>query len=130
MLVLPRRESLVICLPPLDRVRFLVAMLGRWSAVFVWRWCGQTMEQASFLYDRRCCEVLGVKWWLQSFRNGVVKAGPWCVRLCPMEIPRGVGHQLWFDFVPFHRQPPQSFAMYDATVLCVHDDGVNAELSR
>ena len=64
LLVLPRCKTTAVCLPSLNRVGFLVGMLGCWSAVLVRGWRGQAVEQAAFLQHGGCCEVLGVKCWL------------------------------------------------------------------
>ena len=64
LLVLPWCKTTMVCLPSLDRVGFLVGVLGRWSTVLVRSWRGQAVEQTTFLQYSGCCEVLGVECWL------------------------------------------------------------------
>ena len=38
--------------------------------------------------------------------------------------------QLCLDLPPVHGKPPESVAVYDACVFCVHDDWFDSELAR
>ena len=79
LLVLPGSETTVVRQPSPNGVRFLTGVLGCWSAALVGGWCGQAVEQATFLQYGWRCEVFGVKCGLQYLCDGVVEAWPRCV---------------------------------------------------